>query len=227
MCDAIKLQEFKILMLSLPSLPLNTARPGSENSGSFPFLRKFFRYGVQAASAAPSSRRLALALCRQIDPTRPQMILELGAGTGAVTTVAVEHMHPQSDLLAVELNPDFAQVLRRRCPQAYVIEANVSTVCARLRALGLSQIDVVISELPIPSLPRSINQQVFTCLQQFADKATFSQLAVMPWVYLGLYRRLFHDVTFTPVWWNIPSGGVYHCRRLRDDFSARLPGKKD
>jgi phosphatidylethanolamine/phosphatidyl-N-methylethanolamine N-methyltransferase len=193
----------------------------------FLFLQKFLRYGTRIASVAPSSRRLARALCRHIDPLHPQTILELGAGTGAVTTVAIERMHPESTLLAVELDPDFAHILRRRCPQAHIIEADAAVTCQRLNTLGIGRVDLVISGLPVPSLPRSVNQQIFGCVKQVAHESTFSQLTVMPWVYLGLYRRLFHEVTFVPVWWNIPSGGVYHCRRLRHNFAHHLPGKKE
>src|SRR5689334_3904603 len=90
------------------------------------FLRKFVRHGVQVASIAPSSRRLAQALCRHIDPNRPQIILELGAGTGAVTAVALERMHPRSRLVAIERDADFARILRHNYPRAEVIEANAS-----------------------------------------------------------------------------------------------------
>jgi phospholipid N-methyltransferase len=89
--------------------------------------------------------------------------------------------------------------------------------------LGIDQVDVIISGLPIPSLPAPVNQQIFACVQQVAGTSYFSQLTVMPWIYQGFYRRLFHEVTFVPVWWNIPCGGIYHCRRLRDTFAASLP----
>lgn len=201
-----------------------TSNSGRQNK--FLFLQKFLRHGTRVASVAPSSRRLALALCQHIDSTCPQTILELGAGTGAVTALAIERMHPDSTLLALEFDPDFARLLRRRCPEAHVIEADAAATCQRLTALGIVEVEVIISGLPVPSLPRSVNQQVFECVRQMAGNGYFSQLTVMPWVYLGLYRRLFHEVTFMPVWWNIPCGGVYHCRWLRDNFIDFLPGKR-
>jgi phospholipid N-methyltransferase len=142
-----------------------------------------------------------------------------------VTTVALERLHPRSTLLAVEMDSDFARILRRRCPEAYVIEADAATTCQRLQVLGIERVDVIISGLPIPSLPARVNQQIFACVQQVADASYFSQLTVMPWVYQGFYRRLFHEVTFVPVWWNIPCGGVYHCRGLRDNFADHLSRK--
>jgi phospholipid N-methyltransferase len=177
------------------------------------------------ASVAPSSRSLAAALCHHIEPERHQTILELGAGAGAVTTLAAERMHPHSTLLALEMDSDFAQILRRRCPEAQVIEADAATTCARLQVLGVHQVDLIISGLPIPSLPQKVNQQLFQCVGQIIGEGYFSQLTVMPWVYMGLYRRLFYEVSFKPVWWNIPCGGVYHCRHLRPDFLRKLPRK--
>jgi phosphatidylethanolamine/phosphatidyl-N-methylethanolamine N-methyltransferase len=208
-------------------MPISTSNKTLGWPSNFLFLQKFLRHGSRIASVAPSSRRLALTLCRYIDSTRPQIILELGAGTGAVTTVALERMHPQSTLVAVEMDADFAHILRRRCPEAYVIEADAAATCTRLETLGITQVDVVISGLPIPSLPRSLNHQIFTCIRQVAPESYFSQLTVMPWVYLGLYRRLFYEVNFVPVWWNIPCGGVYHCRYLRQTFTDYVPGKKE
>lgn len=189
----------------------------------FLFLRKFVRHGVQVASVAPSSRQLAEALCQHIDPNQPQLILELGAGTGAVTAVALTRMHPASRLLAVERDADFAQILRHNYPRAEVIEADAVQTRERLAAMGVQQVDVVISGLPVPSLPRPVNEQIFTCVRDIASQCYFSQLTVMPWVYQRLYKGLFHEVTFTPVWQNIPPGGAYHCRRLRDNFASALP----
>lgn len=209
----------------MSSSPLPTASKEPGDSHRFLFLRKFLRHGTRVASIAPSSRHLALAICQHIDPARPQTILELGAGDGAVTTVALERMNPASTLLAVELDPDFGQILRRRCPQAHLIQANAASMCSQLQTRSIDQVDLVISGLPIPSLPHSVNLQIFTCFRQVVADGYFSQLTIFPWLFLGLYRRLFYEVSFTPVWWNIPCGGVYHCRRLREEFSDALPGK--
>lgn len=192
---------------------------------SWLFLRKFMQYGTRVASVSPSSRQLAQEVCAHIDPTRPQTILELGAGTGAVTAVAIERMHPDSLLLAVEVDPDFAAVLARRCPAAHIIEADATTTHAHLEALGISHVDVVISGLPTPSLPSSVTRPIFRCLYDIARESYVSQITVIPWLYLSFYRRFFEEVTFKPVWWNIPCGGVYHCRVLRDDVASRLSGK--
>jgi phospholipid N-methyltransferase len=133
-------------------------------------------------------------------------------------------MHPQSTLLAVELDADFARILAQHCPDAHVIQADATTTRTYLENQGIEHLDVVISGLPTPSLPPAVTRPVFECVHTFAREHYFSQITVIPWLYMRLYRRLFHEVTFKPVWQNIPCGGVYHCRSLRDDFASNLPG---
>ena len=63
----------------------------------------------------PSSKRLAEAMARAADGcTR---LLELGAGTGAITA-ALRRRHPQVPLVAVELEPALAGHLRQRFPRS-------------------------------------------------------------------------------------------------------------
>ena len=45
-----------------------------------------------------------------------------------------------------------------------------------------------------------------------ASGGEFRQLTTAPWLYRGLYRRYFREVSFRLVVWNLPPGGVYFCR---------------
>jgi phosphatidylethanolamine/phosphatidyl-N-methylethanolamine N-methyltransferase len=188
------------------------------------FLRKFLRHGKRVASFWESSRYMAAAMCRAIDPGRPQTILELGAGAGAVTRTAQSLMHVDSRLLAVEIDPDFAALLAGRCPRAEVLCCDVAELGERLPALGVGAIDVVINCLPTPSLPKAVNLAVGETVARFAPDSPVSQLTIMPLVYWPMYRRLYEQVRFQFVAANVPPGGVYHCRRLRPDFRDHLPG---
>ncbi len=189
-----------------------------------PFLLQFLKDFKQVASIAPSSRWLAAATCRHVSPDRPQTILELGAGTGAVTHVACRKMHPASRLIAVEIDPHFARHLATRCPRAEVTCGDVRNLDCELNRLGVGSIDLVLNGLPTPSLPPAVNQAVFETLARRAASAWISQLTVMPWVYKPMYHRLFEEVRFDLVPLNIPPGGVYHCRGLQSDWAEQLPG---
>ena len=79
------------------------------------FFREFRKTFDTTGALAPSGRMLAKAMIRPIrnhgDPIR---ILEVGAGTGAVTQEIVRHVAADDRLDIVELNDRFVDVLRRR-----------------------------------------------------------------------------------------------------------------
>jgi phospholipid N-methyltransferase len=206
---------------------MQTATPAklSANPSPMLFVRKFLRHGDRVASIAPSSRFLSAAFCRSIDPTRPQTILELGAGTGAVTKAALQRMHPRSRLIAVEIDPTFVEHLKSACPRAHVLCSDVRHIDRHLREMNIDRIDVVLNGLPTPSLPLEINRAVFDCINRVGKDAVCSQLTVMPLVYKGLYCRLFEEVAFHLVIANLPPGGVYVCRGLKPDYADYLPKK--
>lgn len=189
------------------------------------FLQKFLRHGTTIASVAPSSRTLANALCDALDPTRPQVILELGAGTGAVTSVALERMHPDSRLFAVERDSTFAKHLRDLCPSAHVLHTDVSHVDGMLHDMNIHNVDVILNCLPTPSLPYSVNRGVFDCISRVGKDAVTAQLTVIPWIFKAFYSRLYEEVEFKLVMANIPPGGVYFCRNLRENYAEFLPRK--
>ncbi|PWG62984.1 methyltransferase domain-containing protein [Spiribacter halobius] len=178
-------------------------------------VRKWWRHGREIAAFTPSSTALAVATCAYLDPTRPQVVLELGAGTGPITRAAAKQLHPQSRLIAVERDPDLAAMLAETVPAAEAVVGDASELAGMLAERNVTGLDVVLSGLPMPSLPTSVRQRVLDAIAACAGDPVFSQITVMPWVYRPLYRRLFRSVRFVPVWRNLPPGGVYHCRGIR------------
>ena len=184
--------------------------------------KKFLQQGRGIASIAPSSRKLAIAACRGILPHRPQTIVELGAGLGPITAHAAQRMHPDSRLIAVERDPDFAAYARHVVPRAEVIVGDAGDIAALLAERQVTQVDLVINGLPTPSLPEAVKRRIFEWLANLPDPVLMSQLTVMPWVYLPMYRHLFDRVHFDLVLANVPPGGVYHCQGLRPEYAAWL-----
>lgn len=152
-------------------------------------------------------------LCRFVDAARPQSILELGAGTGVVTRAILGAMHPSSRLCSVELLPEFEPFLRDGTDRATIV---MGCVAERAEAIaGQGPFDLVISGLPVPSLPGAVRDAVRGLVRSCGPGAVFSQLTEIPMLYHGLYASWFDDVDFRLVGLNIPPGGVYHCRRPR------------
>lgn len=98
---------------------------------------------------APSSRRLARAMAEQVG--RPSALIELGAGTGSVTA-ALRAAVPGAPLLAVELQANLAEGLRRRFPDIEVTCAPAHEVLAG-RGPEAPADAVLVSSLPFRSLP--------------------------------------------------------------------------
>lgn len=103
---------------------------------------------------APSGRPLALALAATIPVggAAPRRILEVGAGTGAVTVAIVNRLGPADTLLIIERNPVFAECLRERVRQERVfcgVRDRVRILHADVESLaGESGFHAVVSSLP-------------------------------------------------------------------------------
>lgn len=187
------------------------------------FFKRFLQRGKGVASLVPSSASLARAVCGPLTDQRPMTVLELGAGTGAITREALRRLHPQSRLIAVEIDPEFARVLRESCPRAEVVEADAAELAGVLASMGVARVDAVLNGLPMPSLPRPLVGRVLSAVAAVTDERTpVSQITVMPLVYLPLYRKWFREVRFEWVVANFPPAGVYHLRGVRAEAVAEL-----
>jgi phospholipid N-methyltransferase len=173
-----------------------------------------------------SDQALADEMCEFIDPARRQTILELGAGTGSITRVACQRMHRDSRLIAIEVDRRLAAVLAARCPKAQLVISDVRNLGDHLRALRVDHVDVVLSNVSVPRLPRESNEAIFECCSRLAPDAWFSQLTTLPWVHWHVYQQLFREVKFRLVLSSAPPSGVYHCFGLRGDYADCLPNSE-
>lgn len=110
----------------------------------------------------PSSRRLAETMARAARGA--QQLIELGAGTGAITA-ALRRQHPDVPLLVVELEPRLARQLRERFPAVEVHAAAAHKVL--LEAAGLPGDTVLVSSLPFRSLPPRLRLRSSLAIERF------------------------------------------------------------
>ena len=158
----------------------------------------------------PSSQRLAEAMARAADGC--SALLELGAGTGAITA-ALRRRHPQVPLLAVEMEPALARHLRQRFAEVEVREAPAHQVLAQA-ADGPPGL-VLVSSLPFRSLPpelrlrSSLAIEALLCARPGCRLVQYSYLPREPFALQspGLrWRRL------CAVWGNAPPAWVWELR---------------
>jgi phospholipid N-methyltransferase len=183
------------------------------------FLGKFLRHGTAIASIAPSSRWLSRLTVRNIDWSRANVLVELGGGTGPITRVIAGNARPECRVVVVERDPDFARLLRGRfgqLPNFEIVEGNVRDLGSILADRGIATVDHVISGLPVPSLGKGLQADLFRAVAAVLEPdGSYNQITEIPWIYWGFYRRFFEDVQFVFEPLNIPPGGAYFCRRPR------------
>ncbi|MFN4261208.1 MAG: class I SAM-dependent methyltransferase [Gemmataceae bacterium] len=188
---------------------------------------KFLKQGTGIAALAPSSRWLARGVVHDLDLRQAQCVVELGAGTGPITTELLRRAEDTAcRVIIIERDADFCQRLRSRFPNADIVQADANDLDQLLAKRNIGQVDHIVSGLPLPSFPAPLRDRLLEIVgRRLRPEGSFRQLTHMPWVYFPLYKRYFGDVLFRLVPINFPPGGVYVCRSWKG-VPARAEGKE-
>lgn len=185
------------------------------------FFTSWLRNPRKVASIVPSSRRLAAAIARQIDPAHPGWVVELGGGTGAVTDQLLERGIAPKRLLVLERDPVLAAFLRERYPEPVVVEGDALKLQDIARRYGASKVHTVVCGLPMLPMPREfvdgLMGEALALLEpggQFIQY-TYSLMSPVPYKRYGLRPHRVVRVAF-----NIPPASVWIYRRAEE--AARL-----
>ena len=116
-----------------------------------PFFRAWLDNPLNIAAITPSSSPLAELITRKITPDEAP-VLELGPGTGVFTRALLARGVKESDLVLVESNDHFAQLLRFRFPDATILQTDADKL-RRLPVAPEMQVGAVVSGLPLLSMP--------------------------------------------------------------------------
>ena len=117
------------------------------------FIRSWIEKPLSTGAVMPSSKALARAMARPIDPDETGPVIELGPGTGPVTAALVERGVDPSRLVLVEYNPDFCRLLRTRYPTATVIQGDAYRLRRLLENSLKEPAAAVVSGLPLLTKP--------------------------------------------------------------------------
>ncbi len=192
--------------------PVNVA-----SEGRWLMFTKFLQRGRVIASFAPSSRSMARAILKDINFETARNIVELGAGTGPITHELLKRAGKNCRCLIIELDHDLCRHLRKRFPNADIVEADASDLDRLLDERGIKKVDHILSGLPLPSIPEEIRERILdVSARRLKPDGSFRQLTIMPWMYYRMYRRYLQDVRFRFVPINLPPGGVYVCKGYQE-----------
>lgn len=124
------------------------------------FLRQWVKNPMSIGAIAPSSRRLADAMARQVPAQGTGPVIELGGGTGNITAGLLRAGIAPGRLVVLERDPALHRLLQQRYPQLRVVLGDAAALVETLRPLGIHQADAVVSGLPLLSIPRDVQDKI-------------------------------------------------------------------
>lgn len=158
------------------------------------FFRQYVRQFETTGAVAPSSRSLARAMTRPLCACRDRdvRILEVGPGTGAVTREIVRHVKPGDTFDLVEINAEFANLMRKRFETQphyrTVAERSTVHVCPLQEFEPEGRYDVIISGLPFNNFPSTLVEELLdVCLELLNPGGT---LSFFEYMYIRPLRRM-------------------------------------
>jgi phosphatidylethanolamine/phosphatidyl-N-methylethanolamine N-methyltransferase len=140
------------------------------------FLRTWIEKPLHVGAVMPSGRLLARTMAHYVDADSSGPVVELGPGTGAITSALIERGVDQKRLVLVEYNPGFCALLRDRYPHAKVVQGDAYTLRDSLRNVLGSPASAVVSGLPLVTKPMQTRLKLIRdAFQALAPGAPFVQ----------------------------------------------------
>lgn len=212
--------------------PPRVPRTADPRAARRAFWAAALRHPGQVGAIAPTAQAMAELLTRVVPRAGAPVVVELGAGTGAVTAVIDDCLPPRARHLAVELDPAMAEFLARTHPGLEVIEGDAVKLGTLLAERGVERADAVVSGLPWSLFDEwtqgAILDQIAGVLDTNAAFTTFAYRHGLLLSGARKFRQALHEtfeevlVTAT-VWRNVPPAFAYVCRRPRHR-SAEIGG---
>jgi phosphatidylethanolamine/phosphatidyl-N-methylethanolamine N-methyltransferase len=117
------------------------------------FLRSWIEKPLHVGAVMPSGRLLARTMAQYVEIDSDGPVIELGPGTGAITSALLHRGVNQKRLVLVEYNPGFCALLRDRYPQAKVVQGDAYTLRDTLWNVLSAPASAVVSGLPLVTKP--------------------------------------------------------------------------
>jgi phosphatidylethanolamine/phosphatidyl-N-methylethanolamine N-methyltransferase len=178
------------------------------------FLRSWIEKPLHMGAVMPSGRVLARTMAQYVDVDSTEPVVELGPGTGAITSALIEHGVDQKRLVLVEYNPGFCALLRDRYPHAKIVQGDAYALRESLWNMLSAPASAVVSGLPLvtkPMLTRlKLIREAFVALAPGAPfvQFTYSVAPPIPKSLPGVSTEASERI-----WMNLPPARVWVYRK--------------
>jgi phosphatidylethanolamine/phosphatidyl-N-methylethanolamine N-methyltransferase len=176
------------------------------------FLRRWAANPLQMGSVVPSSPALGKRIAALVERAGDEVVVELGAGTGAITRALLAGGVPAERLVVVEIVPDMAQHLARTFPGVTVVQGDAFALPEALPAALQGRVGTAICGIPLVLLPIEQQRRFVAAVEAVAPGRgfllyTYCITSPLPWRALGLTAR---REAWTPL--NLPPASVWRYR---------------
>ncbi|MBM3539315.1 MAG: methyltransferase domain-containing protein [Alphaproteobacteria bacterium] len=181
----------------------------------FLFFRRWVAHPLKVGALLPSSPFLARLVARHTRIGDDDVVVELGAGTGAVTKALLDAGIPKERLFVIEIDADMCTYLRKWYPQAQVIHGDAGALVDILPRKHHGKVATVISGIPMITLPEDVQARLIrSWLGQLKPggrllQYTYSLISPIPQKKFGLSVRR-AGMTFL----NLPPASVFKYEKL-------------
>lgn len=185
-------------------------RPAAGGAGLF--FRRWLANPLQMGSIVPSSPALGRRIAGLVERKPDEVVVELGAGTGAVSRALLAGGVPPGRLVVVEIVPEMARRLAHDLPGVTVIEGDAFALAEALPAALHGRVGTAICGIPLVLLPAARQRAFVGAVEAVAPGRGFLLYSYcvtspLPWKALGLSAR---REAWTPL--NVPPASIWRYR---------------
>lgn len=132
------------------------------------FLKGFLREPKVVGSVIPSSRFLERRIVRAARVSTADSVIELGPGTGGTTRAILCAMPARACLMAIELDPVFAEHVRDGVhdPRLIVHRGSAELLVEALAAHRLRAPQAIISGIPFSTMPAEVGRRILVAIRE-------------------------------------------------------------
>jgi phosphatidylethanolamine/phosphatidyl-N-methylethanolamine N-methyltransferase len=174
------------------------------------FLSSWLQSPLKTGAVSPSSPALARAMAAEIDPGVPGPVVELGPGTGPVTEAILARGVAPERLIAVEFNPRFCRLVRKRFPGVQVVQGDGYALAETLGEIAPHPLAAIVSSLPLMTRPMPVRLRTLSAALRLLRPGapfiqfTYAMTAPIP------PRPARYSLTASPrIWLNLPPARVW------------------
>ncbi|MCK5018630.1 MAG: hypothetical protein KAS32_16335 [Candidatus Peribacteraceae bacterium] len=123
----------------------------------------------EIGAIAPSSKMLARAMVDFIDVKKPGIIVEIGAGFGAITDELIRQNIPQERIVIFEVQKMMVDKLHAKYPRALIFQVSAEHMVKYLKDKSIS---AIVSSVPLRSLPDDVVARIGKAIVKISTPGT-------------------------------------------------------